>query len=63
MAKWLTVSIVKIIILINRKWFWTIYSNSNIFHVENYIRFKSMQKILVNAFLCENGKMVNSLDS
>ena len=43
--------------------FWTIYSNSNIFQVENFVRFKSMQKILLNAFLIENGKMVNSLNS
>ena len=60
MAKWL---IVRIIILENRKWFWISYSNSNTFHVEIFVRFKNMQKILVNAFLIENGKMVNSLNS
>ena len=63
MAKWLIVLIVRIIILENRKLFWISYSNSNIFHVESIVRFKNMQKILVNAFFVENGKMVNSLNS
>ena len=39
------------------------YLNSNTFHVESFIRFKSMQSIFVNAFLIENDKMVNSLNS
>ena len=59
MAKWLIVRI----ITLKRKWFWISYSNSNTFHVENFVRFKSMQKILVNAFLIKNGKMVNNLNS
>ena len=61
--KWLIVSIVRIIILENIKWFWISYSNSNTFHVESIVRFKNMQKILVNTFLIQNGKMVNSLNS
>ena len=55
-AKWLIVCIVRINILENRKWFWISYSNSNTFHVESIVRFKNMQKILVSAFLIENGK-------
>ena len=46
-----------------RKLFWISYSNSNTFHVESIVRFKNMQKILVNAFFILNGKMVNSLNS
>ena len=32
------------------------YSNSNTFHIESFIRFKSMQSIFVNAFLIEMAK-------
>ena len=63
MAQWLIVWIVRIIIFENRKCFWIIYSNSNTFHVEFFVRFESMQKIGVNAFLIENGTMVNSLNN
>ena len=52
--KWLIVWIVTLIILENRKWFLISYLNSNTFHVESSIRFKSMQSIFVNAFLIEN---------
>ena len=62
-GKWLIVLIVKIFILENRKRFWIFYLISNTFHVEIFVRFKSMKKILVNEYLIENGKMVNSLNS
>ena len=45
------------------KWFWTSYLILNTFHVEFFVRFKSMKQILVNEYLIENGKMVNSLNS
>ena len=54
-AKWLIVWIVRLIILENRKWFLISYLNSNTFHVESFIRFRSMQSIFVNAFLIKNG--------
>ena len=53
-AKWLIVCILRLIILEKRKWFLISYSNSNTFHVESFIRFKSMQSIFVNAFLIKN---------
>ena len=61
MVKMLIVCRVRLIILKNRKWFLITYSNSNTFHVESLVRFKNMQKILVNPFLIKNGKIVNSL--
>ena len=45
------------------KMFWISYANINTFHVNIFVRFKNMQKKIVNAFLIENGKMVNSLNS
>ena len=45
MAQWLIVWRVRIIILENRKCFWISYLNSNTFHVEIFVRFKSMQKL------------------
>ena len=42
-----------------KKWFWISYSNSNTFHVKIFVD----SKILVNAFLIENVKIVNSLNN
>ena len=51
MTKWLIVSIVRIIILENRKWFLFIYSNLNTFHVESLFKFKTIWNSYSNTLI------------